>query len=433
MEEIIRHLQGKVDGFEILIDEVVTTTSEFRGDEPYSLDTRLTKGLGLRVIKDGRLGLVATTDFRRISELVDTLLAIAEYGERAYFSFPKEIPQTRCRLRNDMVANLSSEDIFRLGKEVITCAKAEFPEFKIDLTLTHSNSQRRIINSSGLDLTYQKVYYSLNFSGLLVDEDGLTWIYDYQNLSSGETFSVWEFVNRQVERAKDAKKKVRVMTKEYPVIFAPGFGLVEFFFPLLQGVNGKNLQKGITPLLGKEGKEIASPLLSVYDDGLIDYGLSSSPFDGEGVAKRQTPLIERGVFKNFLFDLQTAGQCGRRSTGNAVRSYQTSPQPGINNLLVLPQNGSLKEAIAKIKEGILVYELVGGGQSNVLAGDFSVGLSLGFKIEGGEIKGKVKDCMIAGNFYELIKRISKVGGEVKDLGSYYLPFIQFEDVKVVGK
>ncbi|MEO0102265.1 MAG: TldD/PmbA family protein [candidate division WOR-3 bacterium] len=432
-ERIIEKLKGRVEGFEIIVDEILNSLSEFRGDEPYSLETKETKGLGLRVIKDGKLGFAATTDPNRIPELVESTIQIANYGEKVNFTFPKEIPQVKCQLVNEGVKNTSAAQLFSLGKEIIAETKRQFPQFKIDLNLNHTIFRRRLVNSSGFIGEYEKVSYTLSFIGLIVGDDGLIWIYDYKNLSNGQPFSVLEFVNRQVLLAQNSLKKVPLETKEYPVIFAPSYGLIEFLFPLLVGVNGKNFQKRITPLLGQEGKEIGSPLLSVYDDGLLDYASGSAPFDGEGIAKGQTPLIEKGVFKNFLFDLKTASLCGRKSTGNASRSYSSEPLPGANNLVISPGRGTLLAGIQGIKEGVLIYEVIGGGQSNVLAGDFSLSVGLGFKIEDGEIKGRVKDCMIAGNFYEVIKRVSQIGGELKDLGNFYLPFIKFEDVKVTGK
>ncbi|MEO0116251.1 MAG: TldD/PmbA family protein [candidate division WOR-3 bacterium] len=433
MEEVIEKLKGKVEGFEILKDEILTTLCEFRGDEPYSLATKEEEGLGLRVIKDGKLGFASTTDGSRISELVASAIQTANYGEKVNFTFPKEVPPGKCRLVNEKVKKISSEQIFSLGREIIAETKTRFPQFKIDLNLHHTIFRRRLVNSSGFIGEYERVFYSLSFSGLIVADDGLVWIYDYKNLSSGEPFSLSEFVDQQVFLAQNSLKKGRLATKTYPVIFAPSYGLVQFFLPLLVGVNGKNFQKRITPLLGQEGKEIASPLLSVYDDGLLDYASGSAPFDGEGIAKRQTPLIEKGVFKNFLFDLKTAHHSGRQSTGNGERHYSSEPNPGLNNLFVAPGKDELSEALREVQEGLLVYEVVGGGQSNLRAGDFSFSVGLGFKIEDGEIKGRVKDCMLAGNFYEALRRISRVGKDLKDLGNFYLPFIKLEDMKVTTK
>lgn len=432
-EEIIKRLSGKVEGFEIVRDETLTTIAEFRGDEFYSLETKETKGLGLRVIKDGKLGFAATTDLSRIPELVESTIQIAGYGEKVNFAFPPEMRKVKCQLVSEKVKYISSAQLFSLGKEIIAETKRQFPQFKIDLNLNHNIFRRRLINSSGFIGEYEKVSYTLSFSGLIVGDDGLIWINDYKNLSNGEPLSILEFVNRQVLLARNSLPKARLETKTYPVIFAPSYGLVEFFFPLLLGVNGKNFQKRITPLLEQEGKEISSPLLSVCDDGLLDFASGSSPFDGEGVAKGQTALIEKGVFKNFLFDLKTASLSGRKSTGNASRSYDSEPLPGANNFIISPGEGTLSQAIQGIKEGLLIYEVIGGGQSNILAGDFSLSIGLGFKIKDGEIKGRVKDCMMAGNFYEVIKRISQIGGELKDLGNFYFPFIKFEDVKVTGK
>ena len=84
---------------------------------------------------------------------------------------------------------------------------------------------------------------------------------------------------------------------------------------------------------------------------------------------------------------------------------------------------SQKEMIKGIKEGILVEQLMGAEQGNVLGGDFSGNVLLGYKIENGEIIGRVKDTVVSGNIYELLKNITAVGTDYKWIGGVYAPSI----------
>ncbi|MCD6081388.1 TldD/PmbA family protein, partial [candidate division WOR-3 bacterium] len=111
-----------------------------------------------------------------------------------------------------------------------------------------------------------------------------------------------------------------------------------------------------------------------------------------------------------------------------------TPTPGFNNMVIEAGNTSIDDMIKDTKRGILIYGVIGGGQSNVLAGDFSVNVGLGFLIDNGEIVGRVKDTMVAGNFYELFRdgrfMLSK---EQQVIANYKLPYAYVEDVTVATK
>ena len=99
--------------------------------------------------------------------------------------------------------------------------------------------------------------------------------------------------------------------------------------------------------------------------------------------------------KNYIYDLQTAGIMNAKSTGNGTRSFASQPSPGNSNVIIEPGEMKFEDMIKDMKRGILVDQVLGGGQSNILAGEFSVNIDLGFLVENGEIVGRVKglyDC-----------------------------------------
>jgi PmbA protein len=216
-----------------------------------------------------------------------------------------------------------------------------------------------------------------------------------------------------------------------PVMFIPkALGLL--LSTLIANINGKALQKGTSLLIGRVGEKILDERVTLWDDGLVDFAPASIPFDGEGMPCRRMPLFEAGVLRNFTFDLQTAGITGNASTGNASRSFASQPGPGGHNLRVAPGDVPYADMLADIKQGLIVYQFLGGGQSNVLAGEFSVNIDLGFLVENGRIVGRVKDAMLAGNAFDALKNIAAISRETEWRGSVELPYICFKELSVVG-
>jgi PmbA protein len=199
---------------------------------------------------------------------------------------------------------------------------------------------------------------------------------------------------------------------------------------LVLGLNGKNVLFGASPLAGKLGERIADQRFSLADNPLIDYASSSSKYDGEGIPHQVTPLIENGVVRNFLYDLDTAGRAGTKTTGHGIGCNPT-------NLLFKEGDTSYEEMVRSIKQGLLVLNVMGLGQGNPISGEFSVNIQLGYKIEDGEIVGRVKDVMLAGNVYDALNDIVAIGDKAEWLsvfgGSHLVPPIQIGSLSVVAR
>jgi PmbA protein len=209
--------------------------------------------------------------------------------------------------------------------------------------------------------------------------------------------------------------------------------LPSLLYPIEVGVNGKQLEKGTSPLIGKTGQQLLDEKITFADNGLRDFGLASGPFDAEGVPRRRTALFDRGVFTGFLFDLATAGACRAETTGSAGRDFSAQPQPGTSNIELAAGTARLEDTIKDVREGLLVYDCIGGGQSNLLAGDVALNVSSGYRIENGAVTGRVKDAMIAGNVYEMLRNVTAVGDTERDLGTYFVPFVMFSGLKVAAR
>jgi len=219
-----------------------------------------------------------------------------------------------------------------------------------------------------------------------------------------------------IQQLELAKHTASVSTGQLPVIFTPRGVRSAFFTPLVLAFNGRMVVQGASPLVGKEESQLFDQRLSVWDDATIDYRPASRPCDDEGVPSQRTALIEKGIVANFLYDLQTAALAGAHSTGNGSRARGGMPTPSASALIIGDGETTLQEMIRDMKEGLVIEQLIGAEQGNVLGGEFSGNILLGYKVERGEIVGRVKDTMVSGNIYHALKELNAIGQESKWVG-----------------
>jgi len=200
----------------------------------------------------------------------------------------------------------------------------------------------------------------------------------------------------------------------------------------LSAVSGKLVYKGSSVLRGRIGEKVLDERITIVDDGTIDFAPGSGPVDCEGVPVRAVSIFEGGVLKTYLLDLHTAALLERETTGHGQRTYSALPAPGSTNTVVAAGSDSVKEMIASLDRGLIVDEVLGAGQSNTLAGEFSVNVALGFLVEDGRVQGRVKDCMVAGNCYEVLNRIEGIGRERQWVGSDLVPAICVGGLKLAA-
>ena len=232
--------------------------------------------------------------------------------------------------------------------------------------------------------------------------------------------------DRAIELFRMAEKTAPARSGDMPVIFTPE-GMSVLLLALRLGFNGKNVLLKASPLAGKEGERVADERFSLTDDPLLDWAGGSAAYDGEGVPHRQTPLLEGGVVRGFLYDLDTAGRAGRESTGNGIGC-------GPTNLVVATGDTPFERMVSETERGLLVHSVIGLGQGNPLSGEFSVNVNLGYLIEKGKVVGRVKDTMLAGNTYEALREVEAIGDRAEWAGGRLLtPPVKISRLSVVAR
>ena len=244
-----------------------------------------------------------------------------------------------------------------------------------------------------------------------------------------------EWVGREAARlAVSALNAKKVDTKSTSIVLTQ-FALQQLLaYTLINAVKADFVQRNQSALKGKVGEKVASDMVTIYDDGLLKNGLHTWSFDGEGVPQQKTPIIAKGVLRNFVYDNYTAKKEGKESTGNAARAgYLSTPSVEATNFHLMPGNESPEDLVGEVKEGLLVYYLQGAHSSNPASGEFSVVATPAWKIKNGGIDHAAKGTMLAGNVFQLLKNISALANNERKIGQLVAPWVLVENVKVIGK
>jgi PmbA protein len=166
------------------------------------------------------------------------------------------------------------------------------------------------------------------------------------------------------------------------------------------------------------------------DDATLPHGIATRPFDGEGVVSQKTPIIEKGILRNFLYDATTARKAKAKSTGSASRGWASLPGIGTSNFYL--ENGTQKpeEIIKGVRNGFYVTAMLGRG-ADVVTGDYSRGAN-GIWIENGELTHAVQEATVSGNLLEMLAGIDAVGDDLDFRSSTAAPTLRFAELVVSG-
>jgi PmbA protein len=202
------------------------------------------------------------------------------------------------------------------------------------------------------------------------------------------------------------------------------------------GLSAKAVQRGRSPLAGRLDEVVASEAFALHDDGREPAGPASAPFDGEGVPRRRTALIEGGRLRSYLYDTYTANREGAGSTGSASRqSYRSLPGVSTSNLVVAPGLASMDELLAQAGDGVFVSDVAGLHSGvNPVTGVFSVGAS-GRVIRDGALAEPVREFTIAGELMAMLEAVAAAGAEARWVpfgGSVSTPPLLIAEMAISG-
>lgn len=300
--------------------------------------------------------------------------------------------------------------------------------------ISYSSSSYGIYNTKGLELTNKDNILTSYVVPVVEDESGKNDGVGYVVASSIDEVDTKKMAKQGVEEALSKLGGKSISSGTYNTIIY-NEAMVQLLETFASTFSADAAQKGLSLFKGKEGKMVASNLVTIVDDPLMKGGLASAPFDDEGVATFTKELIFEGKLNTLLHNLKTANKQGVKSTGNGFKSSYASPvNVSESNLYLRAGEKSLEDLMKEINEGVMITDLAGlHSGANTVSGDFSLAAK-GFYIKDGQKTFPVEQITVAGNYFDLLKNITYIGNDLKfPLSNVGSPSVIATGLSIAGK
>jgi PmbA protein len=419
-QELVKKcLKKGADAAEAYIENGRNLSFEVRKGEVETVEEAASYGAGLRVFIKGKMAFASSNDLGE-KALDDAVGRAIEFAKITTADPNNVLPDDKgfteiSGLYDPEISQLPMEKKIELAKKTERLAMKDPRITKSDgARYGESEGEVLISNSTGLAKSYRASSFFFGVS--VVAEKG------EQKSSGGEFCGARSFkdlkpaeevASKAARNAYEALDPRPVKTQKAPVVFHADVGYA-LLGGILGAVNGERVLQGASFLGKRLNQKIGTELVTIIDDGTLEKGVGSEPFDGEGVSTQKRLIVEKGVLKGFMYNTIVAKRAGVGSTGNASRGGFTDiPGIGPHQFYLAPGSARPEDIIKATQAGLLVKEVTGYG-INPVNGNFSGGAS-GFWIEGGKIAFPVKGLTIAGTADEMLNGIDLVAADL-DLG-----------------
>jgi TldD protein len=417
IDRVLREALARGGQFAEVFCEDKTTSSAFMDQRRVEeLSNSHERGAGIRVVLGETTGFAHTSDLseRGLLEAARTASSIARSGGAAGSATALgdlAMHPVRAQVAPSDVPKERRVELLEAADEAARSVGAAVTQVQVGV----GDSRRRILvaNSEGTLADDDLVRTRLNVICVASGDTGMQTGYEPIAKTSG--FEVFEredvpSIARKAARQAITKLEARpAPTGEMPVVLAGGSGGILFHEACGHGLEADAILKEASVYAGRVGELVASPLVTLVDDGTMDLEWGALAIDDEGRPAARNVLIENGVLTDYMWDWLQSHKDGRGSSGNGRReSYRCLPLVRMTNTFLLAGTEDPDEIVAQTPYGIYVAQL-SGGQVNTATGDFTFGTSEAYLIEDGKITAPLRDCQLIGNGPEILSRVDAVG------------------------
>lgn len=406
--------------------------------EKYNLDKSF--GLSFRGMLNGKMGYSYTEilDDKAIDMLIKNAKEASKCIESTdeQFIYEGDKYYSKVQTYSEKLENIDAAKLIEIALDLEKQTK-EYSDKVVNISsckVSYSSSKNGIYNTKGLELSNKGNLIIAYVIPIVEDnnekQDGI----GYKIADSLEEIDTKEIAKQGVKEALSKLGGSTISSGNYKTIIynEAMASLLETFADIF---SGEAAQRGLSLLKGKEGEVIASNIVSIVDDPLLDKGLASTPFDDEGVATFKKDIVSNGVLNTLLHNLKTAHKVNVKTTGNGFKvSYSSPVSVEPTNFYIEKGEASIKELMEEIKEGIMVTDFAGlHSGANSITGDFSLAAK-GFYIKDGKKEYPVEQITVAGNFFDLLKNIKFIGNDLNfPISSVGSPSVIVEGLSIAGK
>ncbi|MDJ0728948.1 MAG: TldD/PmbA family protein [Crocosphaera sp.] len=392
----------------------------FEANRLKQLESSQSEGTALRLWKEGSPGLAVAYGEIESKTLVERAIALSDLNDPETI----ELHEPRTDIRPSVGEAIAVDKLIDMGKEAIAQVRQHYPEVLCSGEFTSQEYFSCLVNSLGLHCQYSEVSRDFYLGVEWVRGEDFLAIYEGEH--SRHQLKIEKVVQGILQRLAWAKETVSPKTGRIPVLFTPN-GAAMLWDTVANALNSKMVLEKASPWSEKLGKKIMSEKLTLSQQP--NFEPYTCPFDDEGTVTQELSLITEGRLEQFYSDRTRARLLGTQSTGNGFRSSLGSyPTPSLINLIVEPGNSNFEQLVQQLDNGIIVEQILGGGAD--ISGDFSINVDLGYGVKNGVIMGRVKDTMVTGNVYQVLKEIIALGDDSRWIDSCLTPSLLVEGLSV---
>ena len=407
------------DFAEVFAEDRRSSSARLDDGRVEELTSGVDRGAGIRVVRGETTGFAHTADLSEdgLRQAADAAAAAARQGGGGV----REVALTRRRSDRPHEVEVLPEDVPKARKVELLqraddAARSEGDAVR-QVSASYADSRRRILvaNSDGLLADDDQVRTRFFVSCVATGDTGMQTGFEGPGRTVGfelyDEISVEDVARTAARRAVAMLEARPAPTGKLPVVLKRGAGGVLFHEACGHGLEADLVNKDASVFRGRVGEQVASPLVSLVDDGTYAREWGTYAIDDEGRPAQRNVLIEDGVLTDYMWDFLRARKEGRVSSGNGRRqTYQHLPMVRMTNTYVLEGREDPDEIIRQTPYGIYCVQL-GGGQVNTATGDFVFGMTEAYMIEDGRITDPVRAANLIGNGPEVLKAIDAVGND----------------------
>ncbi len=377
------------------------------------------RGAGIRVVVGDTTGFAHTADLSEagLSAAAEAASAVARQGGGGTRTVA--LVERRSAAPNEI--GILPQDVAKATKVALLFQADDVARSKsssiVQVSAGYGDSRRRtqIANSDGLLTGDERVRTRFNVVCVAAGDAGMQTGYETVALTIGfELFDRRGVEDVAAEAARRAIVKLDARPAPsgvVPIVLRKGSGGILFHEACGHGLEADHILKDTSVYTGRRGDLVASPLVTLVDDGTVGPEWGCMAVDDEGRPAQRNVLIEDGVLTDYMWDFLRARKEGRESSGNGRReSFRHLPMVRMTNTFLVPGEEDPDSIVANTPHGVYVAHL-GGGQVNTATGDFTFGMTEAYLIENGRITEPIRDANLIGNGPDVLSRIDAVGSD----------------------
>ena len=416
-------LETGADYAEIYYEKTKNTTFRLNDSKLDSIDTNDEEGLGIRIIKKNESYYTSTTNFepKNIEKTIRRLLKnISEEKGRKVVLNELVDKRRKAKIPHDSFPISKKKELLYKIDEIARKQSKEVVQ--VSAGIIESDKEFTIANSDSLLITGNSILTRI-VATIFTEKNGIK-THEFVDYGKGlgyellDEISIDEMIEKTTKTAIEKLNAKDFKGGELPVVIAPGFGAVIFHEACGHGLEATSVAPHLSVFSDDLGKKIASPKVTLIDDGTIAGAWGSSIIDDEGNPTQKNVLIDKGILKSYLVDhfnskqmKQTINGCGRR------QDYHYSTTSRMSNTYLAPGTDKVDDMIKSIKLGVYC-ERMSGGSVNPSTGDFNFAVDTARLIEDGKIKELLKGITLIGNSKEILKNVEMVSDDLKISAGY---------------